>query len=267
VSTYVLSDLHGRYDLFRAILKKIKFSDDDVLYILGDVSDRGPDGIRIYLFIMGQPNIILLAGNHEILFLKACEKASEAVSGRNFFLSEEWLTWQYNGGETTWEEFTLLHAEEQREIIGYIRNACLVIPDLKVNGRDFYLCHSTHLDRFARHPVFLSDAPETEISHVVWDRDYPQKKDGREQPAAGKYKELYAMYPRKMKMVFGHTPTCYLDGTAPDGRGRIFHGGKGHLIGIDCGCASTDPDLAMLGCLRLEDLAEFYVPGTVRPEK
>jgi len=40
---YVLSDLHGHYNIFIKMLEKINFSDDDVLYILGDCCDRGPD--------------------------------------------------------------------------------------------------------------------------------------------------------------------------------------------------------------------------------
>lgn len=38
---YVMSDIHGEADRFHAMLEKIHFSDDDTLYILGDVIDRG----------------------------------------------------------------------------------------------------------------------------------------------------------------------------------------------------------------------------------
>ena len=44
---YVMSDLHGRYDLFLRMLEKISFSDCDTLYLLGDLIDRGPDGIKL----------------------------------------------------------------------------------------------------------------------------------------------------------------------------------------------------------------------------
>ena len=63
-----MSDFHGRHDLFIRMLEKISFSDADTLYILGDVADRGPDGIQTYLYIMDKPNIIFLVGNHEMLF-------------------------------------------------------------------------------------------------------------------------------------------------------------------------------------------------------
>lgn len=44
---YVISDVHGRYDLFIKMLDKISFSDNDTLYLLGDMIDRGPDGIKL----------------------------------------------------------------------------------------------------------------------------------------------------------------------------------------------------------------------------
>ena len=43
--TYVISDLHGRYDLYLEMLERIQFSPEDTLYILGDVADRNKGGI------------------------------------------------------------------------------------------------------------------------------------------------------------------------------------------------------------------------------
>ena len=36
---YVMSDIHGQYDKYLAMMDKIRFSDDDHLYIIGDVID------------------------------------------------------------------------------------------------------------------------------------------------------------------------------------------------------------------------------------
>lgn len=47
--TCVVSDTHGRYDKYAALLKKIDFGDNDKLYVLGDVIDRYDDGIKIML--------------------------------------------------------------------------------------------------------------------------------------------------------------------------------------------------------------------------
>lgn len=45
--TYVMSDLHGMYDKFIAMLEKIDFSDSDELFIIGDIIDRG-NALSIY---------------------------------------------------------------------------------------------------------------------------------------------------------------------------------------------------------------------------
>ena len=65
--TYVLSDLHGRYDLYMAMLKKINFGDGDTLYILGDCVDRGDEGLKIVLDIAQRDNVICLMGNHDFV--------------------------------------------------------------------------------------------------------------------------------------------------------------------------------------------------------
>ena len=39
MNIYACSDIHGQYGLFQKMLKDIRFSDDDLLYIVGDVYD------------------------------------------------------------------------------------------------------------------------------------------------------------------------------------------------------------------------------------
>lgn len=70
---YVTSDLHGfSLDKFKGYLEQVSFSDDDFLYVLGDVIDRGPDGIRILKWLMSKSNAQLILGNHEAMML-ACD--------------------------------------------------------------------------------------------------------------------------------------------------------------------------------------------------
>ena len=68
---YVISDLHGYYDLFIKLLEKISFSEFDLLYIIGDVCDRGPDSLKILFYIQEHDNIILIKGNHEYMMQEA----------------------------------------------------------------------------------------------------------------------------------------------------------------------------------------------------
>ena len=64
--TYAISDIHGCFDKYRAMLAEIDFSPRDVLYVLGDVIDRGPEGIKILQDMMLRPNVFPLLGNHEL---------------------------------------------------------------------------------------------------------------------------------------------------------------------------------------------------------
>ena len=83
---YVLSDIHGHRRRFESVMNQIKLRADDTLYVLGDVVDRNPDGIRILRQLMAMPNVKLLLGNHELLMLNAlyepfCEQV--AKRGKN----------------------------------------------------------------------------------------------------------------------------------------------------------------------------------------
>lgn len=67
---YCISDIHGYYGLFCRLLDKIRFSDKDKLYVLGDIIDKGPDSIRLAKLLFSMPNVYCIAGNHEYDFLK-----------------------------------------------------------------------------------------------------------------------------------------------------------------------------------------------------
>ena len=71
MATYVLSDIHGEYAMLRKMLEKINFSDQDTLYVLGDVIDRGPHPVKALQYLMQLPNAICLAGNHELMAVQA----------------------------------------------------------------------------------------------------------------------------------------------------------------------------------------------------
>lgn len=64
---YAMSDLHGEYQKYLAMLEKIKFNQEDTLYLLGDLVDRGPEPVKILQDIMQRPNVYPLLGNHEVM--------------------------------------------------------------------------------------------------------------------------------------------------------------------------------------------------------
>ena len=83
MSTYVMSDIHGQYKSFLKMLDLIRFGEEDTLYVLGDVIDRGPDGILILEHLMKMENAQMFMGNHELLMLDALKNEFEIQN--NYF--------------------------------------------------------------------------------------------------------------------------------------------------------------------------------------
>ncbi len=108
---YAVSDLHGCYDKFIKILNKIHFSDNDTLYILGDIVDRGKDGIKLLQYIMDKRNIIPLVGNHDYtarIMLKNFGIPNDGYNAER--LMEPYQMWLYDGGCVTLDAF--MNSEE-----------------------------------------------------------------------------------------------------------------------------------------------------------
>lgn len=105
--TYVISDLHG-YPLkkLKKLLEKAAFSDNDFLYILGDVIDRNGDGgVEMLRWLLEQPNVQLILGNHEAMLL-SCEFVfdeitNESVEAMNTEKVELLSNYMFNGGDLT----------------------------------------------------------------------------------------------------------------------------------------------------------------------
>lgn len=66
---YIMSDIHGQYNRFKNLLHQLNLQNEDKLYILGDVVDRGPHPMKILQYMMKHQNIIHIIGNHEVMAL------------------------------------------------------------------------------------------------------------------------------------------------------------------------------------------------------
>lgn len=115
------------------------------MYILGDVIDRGPDGIRILKWIMLQPNVELLLGNHEAMLL-ACdfifdEVTEEAISKLTGTKLNIFSTWISNSGQVTLDVLSGMRDKEIQYILEYLRERPLY-EAITVNNKDFILVHS-----------------------------------------------------------------------------------------------------------------------------
>ena len=113
--------------------RQIHFSESDHLYILGDVIDRGPDGVELLLQIMASPNMTMLLGNHEQMCLST-------LGPRNKLGARE--LWRQNGGSTNLSGTALpSHTAGAEPHFCNISPACRIIWNVRWVGREFYLVH------------------------------------------------------------------------------------------------------------------------------
>lgn len=223
--TYVLSDIHGDMDAFDSILSQINLTEQDQLYIIGDVIDRGDHSIELLQRIRKMPNATLLLGNHEYMMIdRLRHPGDENIQ----------VLWYWNDGGKTENQFLTLNKAEQEELLQYLESLPVQL-ELQVNGRTYILVHACPME-------FYAECGETyyNATHfAVWFRLDPS----------------YPISEGKI-IIFGHTPTIRYQSVK--GKMRIFHGNR--RIGIDCGCAYP-LRRGQLGCLRLEDMKEFYSSG------
>lgn len=101
---YFISDIHGEYDLFICLLEKIKFSDSDNLFVLGDMIDKGNDSIQVLKELYSMQNAICILGNHEYDFLKYYRSIMRnATSDFDLILKKLQGYFPNDNGMLTWE--------------------------------------------------------------------------------------------------------------------------------------------------------------------
>ncbi len=229
---YCTSDLHGiPLEDLQQLLEKVHFVGSDYLFILGDVIDRGEHGVDILRWLLVQPNVQLLLGNHEAMLL-SCQFIFDEISEESIAALDEGKmallsTWMENGGDSTLRALRRLKAESPEacaDIIDYLEEAPLY-ETVTAGGKDFLLCHAgfEHFDKQKK----LRDYSREEW---LWSRPNPDA-------------DFYA----DVITVFGHTPTAYY---SPAHSGKILR--TDTWIDIDTGLRST-------ALLRLDDLQEFYL--------
>ena len=78
---FVMSDVHAEYELFMKLLSEIGFTEEDEIYIFGDIIDKGESSVRLAKYIFSQDNIFVSLGNHEYEFLKLYEAQMQESDG------------------------------------------------------------------------------------------------------------------------------------------------------------------------------------------
>ncbi len=146
---YVLSDIHGNERRFRSIWKQINLKQEDTLYVLGDVIDRHPGGLRILRKLMAMPNVNMILGNHEYMMLRALGQPYDDNVDDGRALEH----WYRNGGKVTHDHLKHLRKTLRQEIVDYL----LALPlsfDIEVNGKTYKLVHGAPIEEYDHDPKY-----------------------------------------------------------------------------------------------------------------
>ena len=211
---YAVSDIHGCYKLYQKLLDKIHFSDKDLLYVLGDVIDRGPEPIKVLMDMAQRFNVIPLIGNHEYMAMSVLKKLMMEITDDNYdkVLSSDFMTeyhyWIGDGGQTTLDQFKRLSADDRVLIMDYLEEFELY-AELTVNGENYRLVHADIAGEAKDWPLEAFGPAELIFTRA----DYAR------------------VYSTDYVLVTGHTPTMLID---PAYAGKIYQNNR--HIAIDCGC-------------------------------
>lgn len=282
---YAMSDIHGRLDLFEEMLKKIEFSKDDTLIICGDSVDCG-GGLSIIKKVKEMLDegydIVHLTGNHELILLNSLvdyipegrvikdmrelKELSKGIDASSESNNDNPLQELLSVGKKILEGINILkrQAELQEEMLRAVK----ALP-----GYTAMESYYTFTD--------LQNMSENEISEIIdmiYNFPYSHiielngktyifvhggcKMDSTNREVLFIRDEFYmnpSEFPEGTVVVFGHTTTRdirihkYNSVNIPY---TIWHDESGDKIGLDCGASYP---YGQLGCLRLDDMKEFYV--------
>lgn len=221
-----MADVHGHYDLFCRLMDEIGFSDDDRLYVMGDVIEKGPDSIRLAKLLFSMPNVTAIVGNHEHVFLN-----------------------YYHGLMQQTEDYD----EVLDKLKGYFTDGELLDWDIvdQFDALPYYVETDRFIGVHAGLPVrdgILVPPEKTSVNHLVYDRIF---KGPDVLPEGGKC------------VFFGHTPTWYLTGGANEILMYPRDGAPADSRDIADYCKvhlDTDTYLTgVLGCVAVDTCERFYV--------
>ncbi len=226
---YAVADLHGSLDKFNKLLKEIKFTDNDIMYVVGDIVDYGEKSMELLCELSMRYNVIPILGDHDYKAFRYLTEVDKMLKGAtpDPAIIGEMTAWMSEGGAHTLKGFKELSDDMKEGVLEYLEDMSLY-EEVSVGSEKYLLVHAG-ICEFDADSSLEDYMPEDFIGESV----NPDVRliDG-------------------VTLVVGHTPTYDIEGAQ---RGRIYHG-NGSLF-IDCGAAFGES----LACLCLSNGREYYI--------
>lgn len=256
---WAVGDVHGCYDQFMGIIKSPLIGNNDIVILIGDIIDRGPDSIKMLEWAMENVNnggkYYMIRGNHEQNIIDEYNKFAEKNTKKNQYRVQEGIA------PADYLEYSIYDLRCNYDFCEYMERAGIIkvgqalkyiewmktlplymwvtIPD----GRKYILAHAWFegkiLDDGSIRPC-ISD------EDILWYRDtdiYDNISRPDYSPMAGE------------TLIHGHTPIPVIDGRGAKLAEPIF---REHSINIDGGCFIGRQYGGRLIALCLNDLQAFY---------
>ena len=220
---FIVSDLHGdglAYNSIMNYLDNISFKEDIMLYINGDLIDRGISSAPMLLDVIKRIKkcsypIVYLGGNHELMLFQTFEKRRK---GQPIIVNE----WYLNGGKVTDESLEeLLNYDREKilEVVDFIGDLDIyTIFEEEQKNKNILLVHAASSPLIAGLKRYKIKDNTSQVERLVWTRE-----------------EEYLMPFRcrigndKFFTIVGHTPN--------DNNTGFVYNAKDNYLNIDGGCS------------------------------
>jgi len=167
--TLVIGDIHGCFTALRTLERELAFTDEDLLIMLGDYVDRGPDSCAVIDWLIARRHrgggLTALKGNHEFMMLWAREDSLAQKSWMSTFVGGDTTLASYGDGitpsrivdipEEHWR-FILEHTVRYHETDTHIFVHAAVLPNLPMDQQPDEVLF---WERFKEQPLHFSGKP------------------------------------------------------------------------------------------------------------
>ena len=141
---YAVSNIHGNYAKFKELLDKISFSDNDIMYVLGDIVDYGNEAMEVVCDLSIRMNVYPVMGEHDAMAYKMLYGFDEMVKNGKTpdaeFISEM-QAWSADGGANTLASFRALDADMKEGVLDYLVDM-MPYEIAEVGNKKYLLVHA-----------------------------------------------------------------------------------------------------------------------------